>query len=81
MQISSFSLLETSPVSSAMIVKNAHSECLKIFASSWQEPLSLAAHSESLVMCISHLSSEATQGSMNLLEPVDSAADENWSST
>ena len=29
------------------------SECLQIFAASCQEPLPLAAHPESLVMCIS----------------------------
>ena len=60
--------------------KTPHSECLQIFAASCQEPLPLAAHSESLVMCIFHLFSEATQWSLDFLEPVNSAADENWSS-
>ena len=32
-------------------------------------------------MCISHLFSEATQWSLDFLEPVDSAADENWRSS
>ena len=45
-----------------------------------QKPLPLAAHYESLVMCISHLFSEATQCSLDFLEPIDSATDENWSS-
>ena len=39
--------------------KTLHSECLQIFAAC-QEPLPLAAHSESLVMSISHLFSEVT---------------------
>ena len=50
-----------------------HSECLQIFAASCQEPLPLAAHSESLFMCISHLFSEPTQWSLDFLELVDSA--------
>ena len=50
-----------------------HSECLQIFAASCQEPLPLAAHSESLLMCISHLFSEPTQWSLDFLDPADSA--------
>ena len=79
MQITSCSLLETSATSSAMIVKNV-AFWMQIFAASCQEPLPLAAHSEPLVMCISHLFLEATQWSLDFLEPVDSAADVNWSS-
>jgi len=77
MQVTSCSLLETSAISSPMIVKNV---ALWIFAASCQGPLPLAAHSESLVMCVSHLFSEATQWSLDFLEPLDSATDENWSS-
>ena len=59
--MTSCSLLEISPVSSAMIAKKLRSECLQTFAASCQEPFPLEAHSESLVMCISQDLSEATQ--------------------
>ena len=62
-------LLETSAVS-PWSWKTSHSECLQIFATSCQEPLPPAAHPKSLVMCISHLSSEATQWSLDFLEQI-----------
>ena len=61
-------------------VLTSHCECLQIFAISCQNLLPPTAHFESLVISISHLFSEANQLSLKSFKPVDSAADENWSS-
>ena len=63
-----------------MIVKNAAFWMFADICRTMPRAFALAAHSESLVMCIFHLFSEATQWSLDFLEPVNSAVDENWSS-
>ena len=64
--LNSRSLLEISPISSAMIVKNV---AFWMFATSCQEPLPLAGHSESLLMRISYLFSKPLNDLWIFLSP------------